>query len=73
MLGASSERETQMDHKQAREMLRSVGLTHPQIDRLIKLRQKLSKGETGQPLVEHRRLEFARWLFTTGKLTDYCS
>jgi len=62
-----------MDHKQARELLRAAGLTNLQIDRLIRLRQKLSRGETGQPLVEHRRLEFARWLFTTGKLTDNCS
>ncbi len=60
-----------MDHKQARETLRLAGFTHPQIDRLIKLRQKQGRDEISQTLADYRRLEFTRWLFTTGKLTDY--
>lgn len=58
------------DHKEAQEMLRRAGFNHAQIDRLTNFRKQFIVGEVDQTSTEHRRLEFARWLFQTGKLTD---
>jgi hypothetical protein len=59
------------DYKEAQEMLRRAGFNHAQIDRLISFRKQFIVGEVDRtPPTEHRRLEFARWLFLTGKLTD---
>jgi hypothetical protein len=58
------------DHKEAQEMLRKAGFNQAQIDRLTSFRRQFIVGEVDQTSTEHRRLEFARWLFLTGKLTD---
>jgi hypothetical protein len=58
------------DHKEAQEMLRRAGLNQVQIDRITSFRRQFIIGEVDQTSTEHRRLEFARWLFLTGKLTD---
>ncbi len=59
------------DHKAAQEMLRRAGFNHGQIDRLTRFRKGFVQSEQDQTSAEHRRLEFVRWLFVTGKLTDY--
>ncbi len=59
-----------MDHKEAVEMLRKAGFNHMEIDRIIKFRKRFKHDEKDQPLSDHRRLEFMRWLFRTGKLSD---
>jgi len=58
------------DHEEAQEMLRKAGFNHAEIDRLTSFRRVFIVGEEDQTSTEHRRLEFARWLFQTGKLTD---
>jgi hypothetical protein len=58
------------DHKEAQEMLRRAGFNRVDIDRLTSFRREFVLGEMDQTSAEHRRLEFARWLFLTGKLTD---
>ncbi len=58
------------DHKQAQEMLRRAGFTHLQMDRLSRFRKNFIKGDMDQTPCEHRRLEFARWLFLRGRITD---
>lgn len=58
------------DHKEAQEMLRRAGLSHVEIERLTSFRREFILAEMDQTSTEHRRLEFARWLFLTGKLTD---
>jgi hypothetical protein len=58
------------DHKETQEMLRKAGFSHAEIDRLISFSRAFMLGEMDQTSTEHRRLEFARWLFLTGKLTD---
>ncbi len=58
------------DHQEAQEMLRRAGFTYAQIDRLTSFRRAFIVAEMDQTSTEHRRLEFARWLFLTGKLTD---
>lgn len=60
-----------MDHKEAIEMLRKAGLNHTEIERVTRFRKQFTPGEMDQTQSDHRRLEFARWLFRTGKLTDY--
>ena len=59
-----------MGHKEDLEILRKAGLTEPQIYRLSKLRRNLVEEGKYQELVEYRRLQFVRWLVTTGKLTE---
>ncbi len=58
------------DYKEAQEMLRKAGFNHVAIDRLARFRKEFVLGEMDQTPAEHRRLEFARWLFLTGKLSD---
>jgi hypothetical protein len=58
------------DYKEAQEILRRAGFNHAQIDRLTSFRRQFVMGEMDRTSTEHRRLEFARWLFLTGKLTD---
>ena len=62
-----------MDYKEAIEMLRRAGLTHTEIDRIISFRKQFMPNEMDRTPDDHRRLEFIRWLFRTGKLTDYVS
>ncbi|GER88786.1 hypothetical protein KDW_29480 [Dictyobacter vulcani] len=62
-----------MDHKEAFEMLRKAGFRDTEIDRITKFRKQLSPNELDQASDNHRRLEFFRWLFQTGKLTEFVS
>ena len=59
-----------MDHKKDREILRKVGITEAQINRLSKLRTNLAEEGKYQELIDYRRLQFVRWLVSTGKLTE---
>ena len=59
-----------LDHKEAIEMLRKAGLSRDEIDRLTQFRRHFTPGEMDQGQDDHRRLEFVRWLFRKGKLTD---
>jgi len=60
-----------MDYKEAVDMLRRAGFNHAQIDRITRFRKNFAPGEMDQTPDDHRRLEFVRWLFLTGKLTDF--
>ena len=62
-----------MDYKEAIEMLRRAGLTHAEVDRIIRFRKQFVANEMDQAPDDYRRLEFIRWLFQTGKLTDYAN
>jgi hypothetical protein len=59
-----------MDRKEDREMLRKVGFAENEMNQLSKLRMTHTEQEKEQALISHRRLEFARWLVTQGKITD---
>ncbi len=59
-----------MDRKDDREILRKNGFADGEMQRLSKLRQDYAERQKHQALVDHRRLEFIRWLVTTGKLSD---
>jgi hypothetical protein len=50
--------------------LHKAGLTEAQMNRLSKLRRNLAEEGKYQELIDYRRLQFVRWLVTTGKLTD---
>lgn len=50
------------------EDLRKHGLTSEQIESLCLLRKAYAEKEL--IITERRRLEFARWLVSTGRLTD---
>jgi hypothetical protein len=57
-------------YKEALERLRKAGFTHWEIERLLKFRHNLVLGMMDQAPTEYRRLEFARWLFLSGRLSD---
>lgn len=59
-----------MGHKEDLEILRKAGLTEAQINQLSKLRRNLPEEGKCQELSDYRRLQFVRWLVTTGKLTE---
>jgi hypothetical protein len=60
-----------MEHKEANEMLSNIGFTASEIERLQRLRSEYAEKKMSHMSPEdHRRLEFVRWLVTTGKLTD---
>jgi hypothetical protein len=50
--------------------LRTEGFTEQAIARLYRLRSKYGQDEMDQVPLDKRRLEFARWLVATGRLTD---
>lgn len=60
----------QIDQKVACERLRQAGFTESEIAQLSRLRRDYAEKEMAQVLTDHRRLEFARWLVVTGRLTD---
>lgn len=62
-----------LDHKEAVEMLRKAGFKHAEIDRITKFRKKFHLSEMDQNRIDHRRLEFMRWLFKSGKITDFAN
>ena len=59
-----------MGHKEDQEILRKTGLTEAQMNRLSKLRRNLAEEGKYQELIDYRRLQFVRWLVTTGKLSE---
>ena len=59
-----------MDRKEDREILRKNGFAEIEMNRLSQLRRDRNERERQRILAAHRRLEFVRWLVSTGKLTD---
>jgi hypothetical protein len=59
-----------MGHKEDRENLRKAGITDAQMNRLSKLRRNLAEEGKYQELIDYRRLQFVRWLVSTGKLSE---
>ncbi|GCE19961.1 hypothetical protein [Dictyobacter kobayashii] len=62
-----------MDHKEAIAALRKAGFNHAEIERITRLRKQFVHNELDQSHNDHRRLEFMRWLFQKGRLTDFAS
>ena len=61
----------QVNQEEALVMLRRLGFSAQEIDRLSRLRGVYAKqSEMDQASLDLRRLEFVRWLVKTGKLTD---
>lgn len=60
-----------MDPKEAYVMLRHAGCTRSEIHRLMKFRREHSHIDTSLVAAENHRLEFGRWLFVHGRLTEY--
>jgi|GEM_PF-1528779 hypothetical protein len=50
--------------------LRREGFTERQIMRWYHLRRRYARDEMDRPALDSRRLEFARWLVTTGRLSE---
>jgi len=59
-----------MNSSESRESLLEVGFTPEQIEQLSKFRQVYTEKERQQISAEQRRLEFVRWLVSTGRLTE---
>ncbi len=53
------------------EVLRRGGCTENEIECLKQLRQEYMTRGCVQALAKQRRLEFVRWLFTIGKLSEH--
>jgi hypothetical protein len=62
--------EHNMDQQENHDILYQAGFTASEIDRLEKLRQAYAENEHDHISETYRRLEFVRWLVTTGKLTE---
>jgi hypothetical protein len=52
------------------ETLRQAGFTTSESERLCLLRKRYQQQANEQACADLRRLQFARWLVMTGKLTD---
>jgi hypothetical protein len=63
-------REDTMESNEAREMLCNVEFTDSEIEQLSRLRRDYIEKERLRTRAELRRLEFVRWLVSTGKLTE---
>lgn len=59
-----------MDRYEDREILRKGGFAENEVVQLSKLRKAYSEREKNQAQIVNRRLEFVRWLVSTGKLSD---
>ena len=59
-----------MESNEAREMLCNVEFTDSEIEQLSRLRRDYIEKERVRTRAELRRLEFVRWLVSTGKLTE---
>ena len=59
-----------MESNEAREMLCNVEFTASEIEQLSRLRRDYIEKELLRARAELRRLEFVRWLVSTGKLTE---
>lgn len=58
-------------YQEAVAALRRAGFLGPEIERLYRLRCIYRTSEWDQPALDLGRLRFARWLVTTGLLTDW--
>lgn len=58
------------DRYEDRDILRKGGFAENEVVQLSKLRRDYSEREKNQAQVVKRRLEFIRWLVSTGKLSD---
>ncbi len=59
-----------MDRKEDRDILHKGGFAEQEVVQLSKLRIDHDEREKLQSTADHRRLEFIRWLVSTGKLSD---
>ncbi len=60
-----------MNYKEEHKKLHKAGFTEAEVNRLTRFREEHSVEEEFQVCTaDYRRLEFVRWLVTTGKLTD---
>ena len=66
---AKREGQMNMNSQENRQSLLEAGFTQTQIEQLAKLRRDHAEREKQQISAEQRRLEFVRWLVTTGRLT----
>jgi len=62
--------EAHMDRKEDRDILRKGGFAEGEVKQLSQLRKAHAERERHTAAAEHRRLEFARWLVNTGKLSE---
>jgi len=58
------------DRYEDREILRKGGFAENEVVQLSKLRKDYSEKEKNQAQIVKRRLEFIRWLVSTGKLSE---
>ncbi len=59
-----------MDRYEDREILRKGGFAENEVVQLSKLRKAYSERAKSQNQIANRRLEFIRWLVSTGKLSE---
>jgi len=59
-----------MDQKETYEMLYKAGFTASEIERFQRLQRDYAENKYSHKSATYRRLEFVRWLVTTGKLTE---
>jgi hypothetical protein len=59
-----------MDRKEDREILRRGGFAESEVKRLSQLRKEINERAKLNDLADRRRMEFARWLVRTGKLSE---
>jgi len=59
-----------MDHQETSDMVYQTEFTASEIDRLEELRREYAENKHDHVSETYRRLEFVRWLVTTGKLTE---
>lgn len=59
-----------MDHQETSDMLYQTEFTASEIERLERLRQDYAENKYSHMSETYRRLEFVRWLVSTGKLTE---
>lgn len=59
-----------MERKEDREILRKGGFAESEMNRLSQIRKEHKEREKLREAANYRRLEFIRWLVSTGKLTD---
>jgi len=59
-----------MGYQDNRDSLRKAGCTEDEMKRLDTLRRAYAVEGKLQEFADYRRLQFVRWLVTTGRLTD---
>ena len=60
-----------MCYKDDRDILRKAGFSEDEMKRLDNLRRVYATEGKLQEFADYRRLQFVRWLVTTGRLTDH--